>query len=165
MCREESFPSAATLWGARVLGCGKALHSSELAQPCPAGAPGERGGGVDLCFLVAAVCVELCGRKKVSAIFALEQAVFLQYCLPHLCKIISIEIKALWTPRGFHSIRHLKRKNQILQSIHENTLHQREDRGTTEQSQSCECFIFSVVDLTYKTGPKAFSGTARIGKA
>lgn len=125
----------------------------------------ESGRGVDLCFLVASVCVELCGRKKVSAIFALEQAVFLQYCLPHLCKIISIEIKALWTPRGFHSIRHLKRKNQILQSIHENTLHQREDRGTTEQSQSCECFIFSVVDLTYKTGPKAFSGTARIGKA
>ena len=107
-------------------GWGKAPHASELTQACAAG---EQGG---LCLPVAAVCMELCGRKRVSAIFAFEQAVLLQYCLPHLCKIISIEIKALWTPRGFHFIQHLKRKNQILQSIHKNTLHQREDRGTTE---------------------------------
>lgn len=158
MSRQESFPSAATLWGARFLGCGKALHSSELTQVSPAGTPGEAGGSLSSCCC----CLHgTSGRKRFFAIFALEQAVFLHYCLPHLCKIISIEIKALRTPRGFHFIWHLKRKNQILQSIH----NQREDRGTTQQSRSCECFVFSVVDLTYKTGPEAFSGTVHTGKA
>lgn len=72
--------------------------------------------------------------------------------------------QSIFDSKGVHFICHFK-KTQILQSIHKNALHQREDRGTTERSQSRECFAFSVVDLTYKTGPKAFSGIARTGKS
>lgn len=46
--REECFPSAATLWGARFLGCGKALSSRELIQASP-GHTRSAGGPLSSC--------------------------------------------------------------------------------------------------------------------
>ena len=136
------FPICCHPLGARVPGCREALHSSELTPVLLQAHEQSREVSV---FPLLLFAWSFLGEKG-SLIFALEQAAFLQYCLPHLCKIISREIKALWTLRSFHFTWHLKNKNRILQRIHKNTLHQREDCGTIEQPQYCKCSSCSVAD-------------------
>lgn len=61
---------------------------------------------------------------------------------------------------GFSFNLALKEEESDFAKLDKKTPHQREDCGTTEQSRSCKRFISSLADLTYKTGPKIFSGTA-----
>lgn len=121
------------------------FEQEEPPHPHLLPSPGEQGWGWGLLCTTGssrwhpstrAVCPELFLGRGVSVIFALKQAAFVQHCLLHLRKITSMGIKALWTPGAFHFMRHLGRKNHILQSVPKNPLQApQEGAGTTSVLQ------------------------------